>query len=142
MTQLMAYEKKGKGLGENTGILSKIAKKNSFATTICILSSLALADNYEVFVYPEKHDAENAILARAIMLQMEIKMAARSSYDVTIMEGSLTTALIHMYKAVNLIKASSASAAAISPNDNNGSFVSKKIKGEFEDSLAFYKKFF
>jgi len=92
------------------------------------------ADNFEAFVYPEKHDAEKAILARAIMLQMEIKMAASSPYDVTYMDCSLTTALIHMYKAVNLIKESSVSAAAsTSPNDNHGSFVSKKIKSEFED---------
>ena len=62
------------------------------------------ADNYEVFVYPEKHDADNAILAQAVMLQMEINLAASSKYDVTYMDGSLTTALIHMYKAVNLIK--------------------------------------
>ncbi len=47
-----------------------------------------------------------------------------------------------MYKAVNLIKEDGASIAAVSasPNDNNGSFVSKRIKNEFEDFLASYKK--
>ena len=69
------------------------------------------------------------------------RLAANSPYDVTYMDGSLTTALIHMYKAVNLIKESSASAAAsTSADDNNGSFVSDKIKGDFEDFLASYKK--
>ncbi len=100
--------------------------------------SLPTADNYEVFVYPEKHDAENAILARAIMLQMEINLAASSPYDVTYMDGSLTTALIHMYKAVNLIKGENAEAVV---DDNyDSSFVSKKIKSEFEGFLASYKK--
>jgi hypothetical protein len=97
------------------------------------------ADNYEVFVYPEKHDAENAILARAIMLQMEINLAASSPYDVTYMDGSLTTALIHMYKAVNLIKGENAEAVA-GGDDYNGSFVSNKIKVEFEGFLTSYKK--
>ncbi len=101
--------------------------------------SLATADNYEVFVYPEKHDAENAILARAIMLQMEINLAASSPYDVTYMDGSLTTALIHMYKAVNLIKGENTEAVAGGDN-YDGSFVSRKIKSEFEAFLASYKK--
>ena len=43
-----------------------------------ISSSSSSPANYEVFVYPEKHNPENAILARAIMLQMEIKMASSS----------------------------------------------------------------
>ncbi len=123
------------------GLFSKSQKDISFAqsSTSASYSSLApAADNYEVFVYPEKHDAENAILARAIMLQMEIKLAARSPYDVTYMDGSLTTALIHMYKAVNLIKEETV--AAVEGDDNSGSFVSKEIKSEFEGFLASYKK--
>ena len=54
------------------GLFSK-SQKDTFSPS-SLSSSLS---NYEVFVYPEKHDAENAILARAIMLQMEIKLAAR-----------------------------------------------------------------
>lgn len=83
--------------------------------------------NYDVFVYPEKHDLENALLARAIMLQMEIKLAANAPYNIIYMDGSLTTALIHMYKAVNLLK-------------DNDSFVSRKIKEYFEEFLISYKK--
>ncbi|MER5175562.1 MAG: DNA double-strand break repair nuclease NurA [Candidatus Nitrosocosmicus sp.] len=90
------------------------------------ISSSPLA-NYDVFVYPEKHNAENEILARAIMLQMEIKLAASAPYDIIYMDGSLTTALIHMYKAVNMIK-------------DNESFVSNKIKENFEEFLISYKK--
>jgi hypothetical protein len=101
--------------------------------------SLAPADKYEVFVYPEKHGAENAILARAVMLQMEINLAASSTYDVTYMDGSLTTALIHMYKAVTLIKGENAE-AVVGDDSYGGSFVSEKIKGEFENFLASYKK--
>ncbi len=91
----------------------------------------SLPSTYDVFVYPEKHDAENAILARAIMLQMEIKLAASASYDVIYMDGSLTTALIHMYKAANMIK---------NDNNNNHSSVSNQIKSRFEDFLESYKK--
>ena len=118
------------------GLFSKSQKE--IFTSLPQSPSLAHADNYEVFVYPEKHDAENAILARAIMLQMEINLAASSSYDVTYMDGSLTTALIHMYKAVNLIKGEKAEAVA--DENLDGSFVSKKIKSEFEDFLASYRK--
>ena len=57
-----------------------------------------------VFVHPERHDAESAILARAIMLQMEIKLAACGSYEVIYLDGSLTTTLIYMYKAFNMIR--------------------------------------
>ncbi|MDP8907188.1 MAG: hypothetical protein M3M88_06680 [Thermoproteota archaeon] len=117
-------------------ILTSSPQPSAASSSSSSSSLLAPADNYEVFVYPEKHDAENAILARAIMLQMEIKMAASSPYDITYTDGSLTTVLIHMYKAVNLIKeSSSASAPAVStsPEANYGSFVSKKIKSELED---------
>jgi hypothetical protein len=119
------------------GLFSK-SQKQIFASPPQSLS-LSPPDNYEVFVYPEKHDAENAILARAVMLQMEISLAASSPYDVTYMDGSLTTALIHMYKAVNLIKGENAEDVAAG-NNYDGSFVSKKIKGEFENFLASYKK--
>jgi hypothetical protein len=41
-----------------------------------LLGQLAI---YALFVYTEKHNAENAILANAIMLQMVIKTNAISS---------------------------------------------------------------
>src|SRR5678816_2175155 len=55
------------------------------------------------------------------------------------MDGSLTTALIHMYKAVALIKGENAEGVA-ADDSYGGSFVSKRIKGDFENFLASYKK--
>jgi NurA domain len=85
------------------------------------------APNHDVFVNPEKHNPENMIAARAIMIEMEIKLAANAQYDIVYLDGSLTTALIHMYKAINFIE-----------NINTKS--SDKIKGDFKDFLISYKK--
>ncbi len=57
-----------------------------------------------MYLFILKNNAENEILSRAIMLQMEIKLAASAPYDIIHIDGSLTTALIHMYKAFNMIK--------------------------------------
>ncbi|MGB5090886.1 MAG: DNA double-strand break repair nuclease NurA [Nitrososphaeraceae archaeon] len=86
-----------------------------------------IAPNHDVFVYPEKHNPENMISARAIMLEMEIKLAASAPYDIVYLDGSLTTALIHMYKAINFI-------------DNLNSKSSDKIREDFKDFLISYKK--
>ena len=86
-----------------------------------------IAPNHDVFVYPEKHNPENMISARAIMLEMEIKLAANAPYDIVYLDGSLTTALIHMYKAINFI-------------ENLKSKSSDKIKEDFKDFLISYKK--
>jgi hypothetical protein len=80
-----------------------------------------------VFVNPEKHNPQNMIAARAIMIEMEIKLAASAQYDIVYLDGSLTTALIHMYKAINFIE-----------NINTKS--SDKIKEDFKDFLISYKK--
>jgi hypothetical protein len=85
------------------------------------------ASNHDVFVNPEKHNPENMIAARAIMIEMEIKLAANAHYDIVYLDGSLTTALIHMYKAINFIE-----------NINTKS--SDKIKEDFRDFLISYKK--
>jgi hypothetical protein len=85
------------------------------------------APNHDVFVNPEKHNPENMIAARAIMIEMEIKLAANAQYDIVYLDGSLTTALIHMYKAINFIE-----------NINTKS--SDKIKEDFKDFLISYKK--
>ncbi len=58
---------------------------------------------------------------------MEIKLAASAPYDIIYMDGSLTNVLNHMYKAVNMIK-------------DNESFISNKIKENFEEFLISYKK--
>lgn len=86
-----------------------------------------IAPNHDVFVYPEKHNPENMISARAIMVEMEIKLAANAPYDIVYLDGSLTTALIHMYKAINFI-------------ENLNSKSSDKIMEDFKDFLISYKK--
>ena len=90
-------------------------------------NELNVPSNYEVFVRPEKHDAENVILARAIMLQNEIKLASNASNDIVYMDGSLTTALIHMYKAVNMLK-------------DKETYVSDIIKDNFKEFLDSYRR--
>jgi len=83
--------------------------------------------NHEVYVNPEKHNPENMIAARAIMLEMEIKLAANAQYDIVYLDGSLTTALIHMYKAINFI-------------ENLNTKSSDRIKEDFKEFLVSYKK--
>ena len=83
--------------------------------------------NHDVYVNPEKHNPENMIAARAIMVEMEIKLAASAKYDLVYLDGSLTTALIHMYKAINFIE-----------NQNTKS--SEKIKDDFKEYLVSYTK--
>lgn len=83
--------------------------------------------SHDVFVNPEKHNPENMIAARAIMVEMEIKLAANAPYDIVYLDGSLTTALIHMYKAINFIETLNTKS-------------SEKIKEDFKDFLISYKK--
>jgi len=83
--------------------------------------------NHDVYVNPEKHNPENMIAARAIMVEMEIKLAANAQYDIVYLDGSLTTALIHMYKAINFI-------------ENLNTRSSDRIKEDFKEFLVSYKK--
>lgn len=83
--------------------------------------------SHDVFVNPEKHNPENMIAARAIMVEMEIKLAANAYYDIVYLDGSLTTALIHMYKAINFIETLNTKS-------------SEKIKEDFKNFLVSYKK--
>lgn len=83
--------------------------------------------SHDVFVNPEKHNPENMIAARAIMVEMEIQLAANANYDIVYLDGSLTTALIHMYKAINFIETLNTKS-------------SEKIKEDFKNFLVSYKK--
>ncbi|HYY86796.1 MAG TPA: DNA double-strand break repair nuclease NurA [Nitrososphaeraceae archaeon] len=83
--------------------------------------------SHDVFVNPEKHNPENMIAARAIMVEMEIKLASSAPYDIVYLDGSLTTALIHMYKAINFIETLNTKSSV-------------KIKDDFKDFLISYKK--
>jgi hypothetical protein len=86
-----------------------------------------IPSNHDVYVNPEKHNPENMIAARAIMVEMEIKLAANAQYDIVYLDGSLTTALIHMYKAINFI-------------ENLNTRSSDRIKEDFKEFLVSYKK--
>jgi hypothetical protein len=81
----------------------------------------------EVFVNAEIHDPENMIIARALMLQMELKLATNAPHDLVLMDGSLTTALIHMYKAMDHFQ------KGISQSVN-------KLRNDFVDFLMSYRK--
>jgi hypothetical protein len=86
-----------------------------------------LTPTHDVFVNPEKHNPENMIAARAIMVEMEIQLAANAPYEIVYLDGSLTTALIHMYKAINFIETLNTKSSA-------------KIKEDFKGFLISYKK--
>ncbi len=60
--------------------------------------------NHSVFMSSEKHNSDNVILARGLMIELEINLAAKAPHDLIFLDGSLTTALIHMYKAINILK--------------------------------------
>ena len=90
-------------------------------------SGKRMAHNHDVFVNPEKHNPENMIAARAIMVEMEIRLAASAQYEIVYLDGSLTTALIHMYKAMNFI-------------ENLNTKSSERIKEDFKNFLISYKK--
>ena len=83
--------------------------------------------DHDVFVNAEPHDPDNMIAARALMLQMELKLASNAPHDLIFLDGSFTTALIHMYKAIDHIK-------------NNDFESSKKINDEFKNFLLSYKR--
>jgi hypothetical protein len=76
--------------------------------------------NHKVFINPERHDPENMIAARGLMIEMEINLAANAPYDLIFLDGSLTTGLIHMYKAIDFIeKRKSVTANQIRDNYKN-----------------------
>lgn len=85
-------------------------------------------NDHETFVGAEIHDLEkNDIIARALMLEMELKLAANAPYDLILMDGSLTTALIHMYKAVHYFR------------DGFKRSVTK-LRNDFDNFLISYKR--
>ena len=83
--------------------------------------------NHYSYVNAERHDSENMNIARALMLEMELKLATKAPHDLILMDGSLTTALIHMYKAIDHFQ----------PGDSNAR---NKLREDFYDFLVCYKK--
>jgi len=56
---------------------------------------------HRVFIDPEKHDPDTSVVARGVMMQAEVALAAKAPHDVVFMDGSLTTPLIFMNQAVS-----------------------------------------
>jgi len=83
--------------------------------------------DHSTYVNAEGHDSENMNIARALMLEMELRLATNAPHDLILMDGSLTTALIHMYKAIDHFQ-------------SEGSKARNKLKEDFYDFLLSYKK--
>ena len=83
--------------------------------------------NHKVFIHPERHDPENMIAARGLMIEMEINLAASAPYDLIFLDGSLTTGLIHMYKAIDFI-------------EKRKSITANQIRDNYKDFLICYNK--
>lgn len=60
---------------------------------------------HQVAVETETHDAETGTVARAVMVGMELELAARAPHGVVFLDGSLTTPLIYLNQALNKIVA-------------------------------------
>jgi len=56
-----------------------------------------------VYVGTEGHDADTGTVARAIMMGMELQLAAQAPHEVVFVDGSLTTPLIYFNQALNKV---------------------------------------
>ncbi len=56
---------------------------------------------HRAYVATEGHEEETGTLARAIMIGMELELAAQAPHDVVFLDGSLTTPLIYFNQAMN-----------------------------------------
>jgi len=54
-----------------------------------------------VYVGTEGHDADTGTVARAVMIGMELQLAAQAPHEVVFVDGSLTTPLIYFNQALN-----------------------------------------
>jgi len=86
-----------------------------------------IVPDHTTFVNAEAHDSENMNVARALMLEMELRLATEAPHDLILMDGSLTTAFIHMYKAVDQFQ------SGVGTGHN-------KLKEDYYNYLRSYKK--
>lgn len=56
---------------------------------------------HRAYVEIERHEEETGTLARAVMMGMELVLAAQAPHDVIFLDGSLTTPLIYFNQAMN-----------------------------------------
>jgi len=52
-------------------------------------------------ILPVSHDDSTALIARAIMMCMELELAAKAPHDVVFLDGSLTTPVIYLNQALS-----------------------------------------
>lgn len=58
---------------------------------------------HRVYVESEPHEAETGTLLRALMIGMELELAAGAPHEVVFLDGSLTTPLIYFNQALNKV---------------------------------------
>lgn len=56
-----------------------------------------------VYVQTEAHDADTGTVARAVMMGMELSLAAKAPHELVFIDGSLTTPLIYFNQALNKV---------------------------------------
>lgn len=59
---------------------------------------------HRVWMESEAHEAETSTLLRALMVGMELELAANAPHELVLLDGSLTTPLIHFNQALNRAK--------------------------------------
>ncbi len=57
-----------------------------------------------VYVKTEGHDADTGTVARAVMIGMELTLAAKAPHELIFIDGSLTTPLIYFNQALNKLE--------------------------------------
>jgi len=56
---------------------------------------------HRVVIEVEPHNADTSVIVRALMIGMELELAARAPHEVVFLDGSLTTPLIYFNQALN-----------------------------------------
>lgn len=56
---------------------------------------------HSVWIEVEPHEAETSAILRAVMMGMELKLAAQAPHEVVFLDGSLTTPFIYFNQALN-----------------------------------------
>jgi hypothetical protein len=82
---------------------------------------------HRAFIYPEKHDDDTTVIIRALMMEMELELAAKAPHDIVFLDGSLTTPLIYMNQAINKVE------------ESEKTVISEKLTSQIESFLNYYK---
>lgn len=58
---------------------------------------------HQILIETEAHDADSGMIVRALMMGMELSLAAQAPHEVVFVDGSLTTPLIYFNQALNKV---------------------------------------